>query len=244
MYLYALGNEPYARMLVLGQDLRGLLLVETKILVVFDDPNVTFSTIRDTLHDMTKAVTKTFCKRFVATGAIVDGSGIDLSPCLIQFRPRYLVATFPSNFAAAGEKGLLSNFFDLLSISSGTPPAPVKTPSAEPQQTQFLTNTAPGLYSNVVSGTRSGMPEYFQVNVRNTYSTGWDSAGIISTIFGSGVANTMKLKDSALRGPAFVPFFGDMLGLDTSPAMPAAAELKSRIQNRILRRAMSNANIT
>ena len=125
MYLYALGNEPYARIPAPGQDLRGLLMVETKILVVFDDPNVTFSTIRDTLRDMTRAVTTTFSNQFVATNAVVDGSGVDLSPCLVQFRPRYLVSTFPSNFAPAGEEPLLAQFFDLLSISSGTPPQPV-----------------------------------------------------------------------------------------------------------------------
>ena len=87
------------------------------------------------------------------------------------------------------------------------------------------------------------MPEYFQVNVRNSYTTGWDSAGLLSSLFGSGVTHSMKLKDSPLRGPAFLPFFGDMLGLDTSPTMPATAELKARIQNRIVRRAMSNATI-
>jgi hypothetical protein len=244
MFLFPLGNEPYARMMVAGQDLRGLLMVETRILVVFDDPNVTFSNIRDTLRDMTRAVENQFCNKFVVTGATVDGSGLDLSPCLVQFRPRYLVPTFPTNFTAAGDKNDLSQYFNFLGVmNSATPPQPVTVPATEPARTQFLTNTAPGLYASVVNNAKSAHNNYFQVNVRNSYTTAWDSAGIISTLFGSGVANTMKLKDSPLRGAEFVSFFGDMFGLDTAPTMPAQAELKSRIQNRIVRRVMSGGTI-
>jgi hypothetical protein len=244
MFLFPLGDEPYARMMVAGQDLRGLLMVETRILVVFDDPNVTFSNIRDTLRDMTRAVENQFCNKFVVTGATVDGSGLDLSPCLVQFRPRYLVPTFPTNFTAAGDKNDLSQYFNFLGVmNSATPPQPVTVPATEPARTQFLTNTAPGLYASVVNNAKSAHNNYFQVNVRNSYTTAWDSAGIISTLFGSGVANTMKLKDSPLRGAEFVSFFGDMFGLDTAPTMPAQAELKSRIQNRIVRRVMSGGTI-
>lgn len=244
MYLYAIGNEPYARIPVVGQDLRGLLMVETKILVIFDDPNVTFSNIRDTLRDLTKAITTTFCNQFVVTGAVVDSSGgVDLSPCLVQFRPRYLVQTFPTNFAPAGEAAALSQYFNLLGVTAGTPPQPANVPATEPGRTQFLTNTAPGLHAGVVSGVKSGHPEFFQVNVKPSYTTAWDSAGIFSTIFGSGVTNTMKLKDSALRGPEFVPLFGEMFGLDTASGMPTTAVLKTRIQDRIVRRAMSGGTI-
>jgi len=40
-----------------------------------------------------------------------------------------------------------------------------------------------------------------------------------------------------------VPLFGEMFGLDTAGGMPALAELKSRVQNRIVRKVMSGGTI-
>ena len=230
MYFYVLGSDPYARKLVPGTSLKGLVMVETKILVIFDDPNVTFRTVRDTVRNMARAV-DTRLAGMVATNAVVDGSGVDLSPCLVVFRPRFLVQTFPSNIANATDKALQLQYCSFLGMAG--------VPAAEPAITQYLTNTAPGLYSTQFNTARSNHPEYFQVNVRSTYTNAWDTPGLLGSIFGSGPIRTMKLNG----GAAFAPFFGDMVGLDMTDSPPSAALLKGRIQDRIVRRAMSNATI-
>jgi hypothetical protein len=232
MYLYKLGNDAYAKRLVTGQTLQGILMVETKILVLFDDPNVTFTTIRDTLTDMSRAVGNRFTG-VVTNNAIVDGSGVDFSPCLVVFRPRFLVQTFPSNIADPVDKRLQLQYCSLLGLSG------IPSPAGEPQNTQYLTNVAPGNYAAQFNTVRSRHPEYFQVNIRDTYASAWDSPGLLGSIFGSGPTNSMKLRS----GNAFAPFFGDMVGLNMTDSPPAAPLLKGRIQDRIVRRAMSNATI-
>jgi len=220
MYLYALGNDAYARKPAPGQDLRGLLMIETKILVIFDDPNVTYRTVRNTVLAMARAVDTQFAN-MVATNATVDGSGSDLSPCLLVFRPRFLVQTFPSNIANATDKNLQLSYCNVLGLAG--------VPNAEPAITQYLTNTAPGLYTTQFNTARTRHPEYFQVNVRSTYTDAWNN--------NSGTA--MKLSG----GATFAPFFGDMVGLDMTILPPNAAVLKQRVQNRIARRLMSNATV-
>jgi hypothetical protein len=221
MYLYALGNDTYARLPAPGQDLRGILMIETKILVIFDDPNVTYRTIRNTVLGMARAADGVF-SGMVASVATPDGSGADLSPCLLVFRPRFMVQTFPSNIANATDKNLQLSYCNNLGMAG--------VPNAEPAITQFLTNTAPGLYTTQFNTARTEHPEYFQVNVRSSYISGWNAGG---------AGSLMKLK----AANEFAPFFGDMLGLDMTVVFPAAAVIKQRVQNRIVRRLMSNATV-
>jgi len=223
MYLYALGNDAYARLPAPGQDLRGLLMIETKILVVFDDPNVTYRNIRDTVLGMARDVDTRFAG-MVATAAAVDGTAVDVSPCLLVFRPRFLVRTFPANIANNTDKSLQLAYCISLGLAN------VPNPAVEPAITQYLTNTAPGLYAAQFTTTRNGHPEYFQVNVKSSYANAWN---------GAIPGNTMKLN----AANAFAPFFGDMLGLDMTVLPPNAAVLKQRVQTRIVRRLMSNANV-
>jgi hypothetical protein len=211
------------------------------LLLTFDDANVVVSTIQGTLRDIRRAVFNTFNFKFIANAATVPGAGVDLTPCLVHFTPRFLVPTFPTNIAAAGDKSDLVAYFNLLGFTTAAG-APITAPTTEPALTQFLTHpTNPSfarqLYRTLINNTQSspgGQGIHFQVNISTTYTTAWNAAA---------PGNAMKLKNDANRGAAFVNFFGDMVGLDTTLSAVSPADLKTRIRDRIFRRILTSATV-
>ncbi len=231
LYLHPVGDEPFARDMVPGQDFRGQLMIDVWIFVTFDDAAVVHSTIEQTLQECRAAVFARFNRQFVVTGGTTVG-GNNFNPCLVHFTPRFLVQTWPSTFAPAAEKRNSANYFDSIGLqqapAGGGAPVAVQVPAAEPARTNFLRNTAPGLYTAEVTRLRGFFPEHFILHVSTTYANSWVGG------------NEMRLRDSATRGPDFVNFFGDMVGLDMTQAALAPNVLKGRIEQRIVRRAFIN----
>lgn len=234
VYLYPLGNEDYSRAILPGRDLRGLMLVEVKIEVSFDDPNVLVSTIYPRMRDLFAGVDAFFNQNvaMAVNNATIPGTAFNLSPCGVIFTPRFLVPTFPTNLGNNAQKAQLKRFFDLMSLQSGG--AVQVCPAADPARTTYLTNTAPGLYAAEVQRIRNAHNSgHFRLNIRSTYANGWQ---------GGGGSNRLRLTDANLPND-FPNFFGDMVGLDTSLSGLAMNVLKNRILRGIVQRALPSATV-
>lgn len=234
MFLYPLGNEDYSRALVAGKDCRGLLLVEVKIEVTFDDPNVRFSQIQNGMRDLFASADTLFNNTLnvAVNSATIPGlAGVDMSPCAVKFSPRFLVPTFPTNLGNNAERANLGNYFNGMNQVAQPPQV---CPAADPARATFLTNTAPGLYAARINAERTNHSNgHFRLRIRSTYANAWQ---------GGGNNNQLRLTDANLAND-FAPFFGDMLGLDMTTSPLANNVVRTRILDRIVKRVLPNATL-
>ncbi len=230
LYLYQLGDDDFAHLLVPDLIFDGILVVNVKIRFTLGDAKKHKHVIKPIKGVKSKIIDNynDFPSLYEVKG---DFSDVNFKHCLIYFYPRFLIDNLVIDLKDKDNQNFLKGLGFKLTPDDGNPKKTNATQAAYNVKVNAVDNSGPS-HDDIQSH-----PHHFKVTVSKKLKSEWKSSNHLD--IGADVSDETN---PASLGDEFLPFFGDMVGLDTSTSKNLAA--KEDILSKIVKKAIPNAEIS